>query len=64
MLGNYIACLCVPRHGLMEEGVRFRLGEQSQRRITAYDIVEVRVIDMEGLLRERLMRNVGPEELL
>lgn len=48
----------------MEERVRFRLGEQSQRRITAYDVVEVRVIDMEGLLREGLMSNAGPQELL
>lgn len=64
MLGNCEVFLYVPCHGLVEERVRLRLSEQSQRRITADDVVEVRVIDMERLLRERLVSNTRPEELL
>lgn len=64
MLGDCVVSLCVPCHGLVEEWVRLRFGEQSQRRITAYNIVKVRVVDVERLLSERLMGYAGPEEFL
>ena len=52
----------IPDNSLVKDGIAFRRGDKSQSRILADDIEELIIVDVEGLLFERLLCHTGPCE--
>jgi len=52
----------IPNNSLVEDGITFRRGDESQSRILADDIKKLIVVDVEGLVDERLLCYTGPCE--
>lgn len=54
----------LPDDGLVEDGVRFRRGDECKRRVLSNNVIEFLVVDVERLGRERLLGYTWPKEEL